>query len=267
MKKQFTFKKVVCIFCLIIVTSTVGACGCKADDNTTNYETEEIEDQNIVVSTENTVDKQIQVIVSKIDEWKVMDETDIWGYAITDLNKNGRLELISSECHGTGFYSTTRIFEVNDTYNSLTEYTNNFGEGDSQPDFLFLDEYKAFGSEDTFFLIVEDMIKVDAITYHYISNSISINNKTVERSVLGHRTECYQYTGDDTKMVSSFYDGDGNSINEQEYNSLVDDLYTEMGKYDVKIGWTNAVRLSEYTSEEIMKMLVDSYNVFAIISI
>ena len=40
-------------------------------------------------------------------------------YTVTDLNHNGRLEIIFSDCQGTGAFSTTAIYEVSETYDSL----------------------------------------------------------------------------------------------------------------------------------------------------
>ena len=41
--------------------------------------------------------------------------------AITDLNHNGRLEILIIKCTGSGLYSDTAMFEVDETYSSLIQ--------------------------------------------------------------------------------------------------------------------------------------------------
>lgn len=74
----------------------------------------------IAVSTEKSdIEKQLEFLSANFEQWKVEEERDWWGYAVSDLDQNGRLEIISSEDHGTGHFITTSIREVNADFDGL----------------------------------------------------------------------------------------------------------------------------------------------------
>ena len=62
---------------------------------------------------------QLDLIWESKDTWKVLDESDGWCYAVTDLDGNGQLEILSSECHGSGHFITFRAWEVSEDGASL----------------------------------------------------------------------------------------------------------------------------------------------------
>ncbi|MDE7243800.1 MAG: hypothetical protein K2O18_07480 [Oscillospiraceae bacterium] len=61
-------------------------------------------------------EKQLDSFTAHMDEWLVEEEQDWWGYAVTDLDRDGHWEIISSEDHGTGHYSHTVIHEMDSDY-------------------------------------------------------------------------------------------------------------------------------------------------------
>ncbi|MBQ1580144.1 MAG: hypothetical protein IIZ86_03335, partial [Firmicutes bacterium] len=52
---------------------------------------------------------QVKLIAENKDLWLVTDvnEADLYQYAVTDLDENGRLELIATITEGSGQFSTT----------------------------------------------------------------------------------------------------------------------------------------------------------------
>lgn len=75
------------------------------------------------VPTEQTdEEKQIVFLAANVDLWKA-DKND-WPhgyvYAVTDLDQNGRLEIITSEIHGTGHYVRTVIREMTSDFSTLS---------------------------------------------------------------------------------------------------------------------------------------------------
>ncbi len=267
MINKYAYKRMVSILFLYCILLSLTACGNMEIHDSIGTPTSEIISGSEEASTSNhgtSIDFQLRFIVDNIDAWNILDETDSWGYAVTDLNQNGRLELITSECHGTGFYSTTRIYEVNDTYDALIEYSNNLTEYDSAPDFVFRKEYDAFYADNGYHLVIEDMIKENATTYHYIDYSVAFRNNLIEYNVLRRRTETYKLTEDDTTLITQYYDEALNTIDEEAYLTLIDDLYKDTEKYRVTIGWSDPIHLDEHDNEELMDILFDSYTLFSI---
>lgn len=56
-------------------------------------------------------EKQLEVFSRCFADWMAEEERDWWGYAVTDLNQDGSWEIVASESHGTGHYTTTSIYE------------------------------------------------------------------------------------------------------------------------------------------------------------
>ena len=92
----------------------------EATTTTTTAETTESEEP--VVYTAD-IDSQLQLIIDNFDMLNQAAEDNFFvvgpKFAVTDLNHNGRLELILSDNQGSGFFSYTRFYEVSDDYSSL----------------------------------------------------------------------------------------------------------------------------------------------------
>lgn len=58
------------------------------------------------LNPQTEAEKQLAAFTEYYTDWQVKEEQDWWGYAVTDLDQDGNLEIISSECHGTGHYTS-----------------------------------------------------------------------------------------------------------------------------------------------------------------
>ena len=59
-------------------------------------------------SNTSNVDEQIDLIVNNYSMWTMKTDDDTnkpYSYVVTDLDQNGRLEIIASTCQGTGIYT------------------------------------------------------------------------------------------------------------------------------------------------------------------
>ena len=57
----------------------------------------------MAVSAAPEVNDQLDLIAANADLWKQDVEFGLWGFTVTDLDHNGRLEIISASVQGTGF--------------------------------------------------------------------------------------------------------------------------------------------------------------------
>ena len=76
----------------------------------------------------DTSEKQLKVILDNISMWSLSGESkeyDTYGYAITDLDGNGRLEIVTSHCDGTGLYSHNKYYMKNARLNQEETYIKN----------------------------------------------------------------------------------------------------------------------------------------------
>lgn len=67
-----------------------------------------------------SVDEQLQVIAENRSRWcpDLEYAGELCQYAVADLDRNGRYEVIVSDMAGTGLYTYSRFFEINDSYDS-----------------------------------------------------------------------------------------------------------------------------------------------------
>ncbi len=118
-------------------------------------------DEAITDGTITNKEEQLAVISSCYEECKEAYFEEIGGQApkftIADLNHNGRLELIFSDCQGTGAFSYTRFYEVSEDYTYLSEISTSDNDNiDTLGDFLTYDVLTCYEKEGIYYYIVED---------------------------------------------------------------------------------------------------------------
>lgn len=134
-------------------------------------------------------------------------------YAVTDLDGNGLLEVIRSTCEGSGMYSTSAFFEVNEAMDGMIELDYGVEEGDSEPDIItsFVNNYSDGNS---CYYIVDDIIRNGAaenITVHY---ALCKKGTSVQIEKLGSRHMDYK---ENQGEVETFYDAEGSEIDAETY--------------------------------------------------
>ena len=107
--------------------------GCTWDGSSASKEQEKISSVSVANKAEHDTEKQFRLIIENRKKWcfdskeakKTGDgltESD-YRYYVTDMDRNGRLELISTETIGNGSVFYNRYFEVNASCDKLTEIT------------------------------------------------------------------------------------------------------------------------------------------------
>lgn len=120
-------------------------------------------DEAITDGTITNKEEQLAVISSCYEECKEAYFEEIGGQApkftIADLNHNGRLELIFSDCQGTGAFSYTRFYEVSEDYTYLSEISTSDNDNiDTLGDFLTYDVLTCYEKDGINYYIVEDYL-------------------------------------------------------------------------------------------------------------
>ena len=181
-------------------------------------------------------ESQIQLIADNFETWAAQQEQDWWGYAVTDLNRDGRLEIVSSETHGTGLFTTTRVWEVNVTGDGLTLLTPDWEWGDTP---VLTDENLTCyynEAQDTYHYIQETMNRDGAAHYYESTMAVTLEYGRLNRTLLATRETVYEGTSVGEITCA---DGNGNAISEAEYTAIADTTFAGMTKSSVKIKWIN----------------------------
>lgn len=186
---------------------------------------------------------QIKVIASCYDEWnsKFRDEFEVLdraAIAISDFNHNGRLELIISDCQGSGAYSYTYFFEVNKDYNGIEQLpVNGVLEMDIIGDFVNCSSYSCYKSEDRYYYLVEDytsagwsMKGTEFYAYSF--------DKGVESSLIASYVFSSEVIDSEAKDDVYYYDKNHNLLADKEaFEAELDNWHEEFEKqpeYTVK---------------------------------
>ena len=202
---------------------------------------------------------QLTIMAENADMWTEDYESlgEVVHYAVMDLDRNGRQELIVSGIGGTGLYTTNRIYEINEEYDGLTECILEFEDG-VEPDLTY-DTWNTYMDEDyQFHYVVNDVERNNPCgSYEQIFDMI-LQNGIVKTTLIASKETIIE----DGEILPFIYmDSAGNVISEEAYGNAVMDYFVGCEKSIHNIGWQNIEELGK-DIEEIRNQLEESYNIF-----
>ena len=223
----------------------------------------------------------MDVLAANYGVWKLQEAYDAWAYAVTDLDQNGRLELISTEMHGTGHYTTTAIWEINPSLTGLILCGR-----DRSCDLDILDRLAAEGGPQSCGLIISLMYSsdgpmaypvyydADADLYRYVvqdtvtpksdwyemtvQHSFALRNSRISGRLLTYEADNFSIG------QQGFWDQGGNFISEEAYQTLVEAPYPDLPPMQASILWISDQHLGEFTEAERYALLKNSMESFQI---
>ena len=179
------------------------------------------------------LEAQLQVFADHRSEWDInrTDSLPATSFTMADINNNGRLEVIVSGTTGTGIYSETYVFEVNEDATGLNRYSITDG---TSPDIARMDSTEVY--------LVEGNYKIscynttahgwESVDFERQSLSLDDTGIIIETLGVGHQRTVlrggYEY---------EYFDSDHNPISEAEFDSLYDSVYAGCPKGEMKFKW------------------------------
>ena len=202
------------------------------------------------------VDTQLKTIWDARESWRVLEETDGWCYAVTDLDGNGRLEILSSETHGTGNYTTLRAWEVSEdgtSLNSIAAPTEDSAGGpvlasgyysDENPSKEAVESYTD-GSGITYY-VQTDINKDGAAHYYETKQAVFLKDGKLDSQIIATMQTDYDENG---KENVTCQDSAGQTISEDDYKNVVQRHFEGLSREDVTFGWLTCVHSEELHEE------------------
>ncbi|MBR1392069.1 MAG: hypothetical protein IJ567_11645 [Lachnospiraceae bacterium] len=203
---------------------------------------------------------QIQLIADCVDEWAATGDGGTNFYAITDLDGNGRLEIIAATCGGTGLYTYSSFYEVNETYDGIDACDYPAEEGESQPD-IVMEQVNSYFDEDTGirYFVFEDVLRNGAAEVYFSKQGLYLEHGVVASVPVASMSKVADENGE---LTVTAQDGMGIDITESEYDEIEDVFFGKLEKRDAFFQWMNLEQVTDMEKDELVEALQTSYNGF-----
>ena len=183
----------------------------------------------------SSADSQIELIFNNFSSLKTESDTSTYYYSVTDLDHNGKLELLSAVTVGTGSFTSGRFFEVNDEYDGFNEINLNLAEGKYLPE-VIISPVDTYQSGDTYSYIYTDTTGKDSNEHYCTTEALSLKDCSLTITPL-----CYQ----DAEMVNgysaiAYYNTNGETVSPSEYNEIPANYFKSATKSSTNFGWMTA---------------------------
>ena len=183
-----------------------------------------------------TENDQRALIERSRNVWEPDLTYETWFSAITDLDANGRLEILLASLQGTGLYTWVNVWEVNENYTGLTLCEDNTGEGEAWPDIIkdTLTYYRdpATGRQT---YVCEDYMRDGAAHYWTGLDSFCLENGRIDVKTLASKDEVYNEQG---ASAIHYYDADGAEISMDDYSNREQTAFAGQDKGTLTLSWT-----------------------------
>lgn len=224
----------------------------------------------------SSTDAQISLIAENAEVWNYDYYSYIksFHYCVTDLDQNGRLEIISSVNMGTGLYTDSYYFEVDETYTMLVPWehiTGNYTRA-AQAD-IIVDDTDCFVNPETqaTFYIFNDTLRATAANNCTYKLSPTFKNSTVTEELLAYYAHSAATTDEagNYEVTTNIQTADGSPLTDDEFFAYPETYFKGYEKHTVTFGWQrytteNDSPITNLTHEELVNLLSESYENFSV---
>ena len=243
MKRRAWILCFVFVFCLSACGSSAPAAQDPATPSPAAVQEQAAAAQELIAAPSPSISEeaQKQILENNRSLWEFTDPWDSpWFYTFTDLDHNGRLEVLAASVQGSGIYTYAHFYEVRTDGSGIENvyHENEEIEGpDDWPEIIMDSLPCAYdAAADRWYYACEGVTK-SGYAYQYSSwNVLCLKDGIAEWEPLASMTVEYTDAGDTPTVECR--DAQGNSISEQDYNSAVDRRFTGMERSTLGLTWT-----------------------------
>lgn len=220
-------------------------------------------------SDEPKVNEEVKGIVGNMSTWSASAKqgTSIYLYAVTDLDQNGKYEMISAENFGTGNFTESRIFELGEDKKTLREIEHVF-EGESQVD-LMQDTADVYKEPETgrLYYIFSDNIRNGYKENYNTKVAISLyDDKFTEERLI---TEAVVYEEGSLEPTTTYYNSKGEEVTKEDYDNAVANRFAGYEKLSATFCWkgytfSNHDSTINADNDNLGSIFTDSMNKFSV---
>lgn len=213
------------------------------------------------------VDSQQRLIADHVEEWAAPFERKGYMYAVTDLDQNGRLEIIRSIQEGTGWFTYSDFMEINESCNGFLLWEWKERAGESEADIAVNDVPVFFDRENrTYYYIFDDLVKDGADLYYYSRRTVRFQDGCIRESMLGYMTNEYNNGVPETGYEGGEAAGSLPVTCREEYDDIAGRVYADLeeGTACFCWFWPEQEDFRTMEREALSELLAVSYGGFGI---
>ena len=238
-------KKTICILLVLTMILSICACGRTEKTGTPEVLAEEVTRSvpvpavGIAQELPASIKDQLNLMFGDFSTMKMDDKADA-RYCVTDLDHNGRLELIVAATETADYKTTARLFEVNKTFTALNEIEL----GDYVPELIT-------ESADTYYDKTEKV-------WYYTFNDVELGSdaNVTRKAYISYKDG--KFTADwlvsektenkNGTPVVTLSDKDGKTLDADAFYAVIDDLFKDFEISSTNLDWfpleetTSAIR-------------------------
>ena len=176
-----------------------------------------------------------------------------WRYAVTDLDHNGRLELVAASQHLADRSTSLKLWELNENNDALVECAVKLEEGESFPDILSenADTYHDPVTGAWSYLFYDNILLSETEAY---TAKCSV---TLRDGTLSYESYAFQFVSEQNgKRSVSYMDLNGGEISPEAFNAAGQQAFAGCEKSSSNFGWFR------FDDAKDASALTDSYAVF-----
>ncbi len=207
---------------------------------------------------------QVQLIASLLDMWYVeAGSASLCRYAITDLDHNGRLEILTAKKNADASYTDYKYWEINETFDGLERLSADSPDGlgpniwvrpdDTAP---LLSAY--YDAQTGYYYYV---FRVQTGSFRESVLALSLQNGTIQEELLAYKNVAQN--GQD--LTVSIMNADGTPLTEAQYQTISDTtLGADMTPLTFTVCWQDMRLLKDETADGLTARLQRSQERFRI---
>ena len=169
--------------------------------------------------------------------WYKQEPTyDDWFYTITDLDHNGRLEVITASQQGTGLFTYVDCWEIDPGFTGLVVCPDNTREGEAWPD-IIVDQLTWYHDPATgrYTYLCEDFMRDGMARSYTGQDCFSLYNGSFVLRLLASKEESFDAQGNPSVR---YHDADGREITMNDYTNAAFAAFEGQEQGTISLNWT-----------------------------
>ena len=212
---------------------------------------------------------QVKLIAENKDLWLVTDvnEADQYQYAVTDLDENGRMELISTVMEGTGRFSTTRFYEVSEDFSKLEPVEYDLDGAQSEADLGWTGSFRSYKGELGNFVVASDQMTNGYAENYYYEDFFVLRDGVVNAGTISYCLVLAEDSnGDGEPELHAYYYASGDEEEEltpEAFARSADDFFGyAYDRYVMDLRWKQFDEAARKSEVDVPAGLADSWSGF-----